>query len=63
MNTKKIDEIIKILNQDIKSIRLKYVKQCLLGEDVEIAYEINDDEANFRFFSKDEIKLYASLKY
>ena len=58
-----IDEIIKILNQDIKSIRLKYVKQCLLGEEVKIAYEINDGEANFRFFSKDETKLYASLKY
>lgn len=58
-----IDEIIKILNKDIKSIRLKYVKQCLLGEEVKIAYEVKDGEANFRFFSEEERKLYASLKY
>lgn len=58
-----IDEIMKILNQDIKSIRLKYIKQCLLGEEVKIAYEINDDRADFRFYSDEETKLYASLKY
>lgn len=58
-----IDEIIKILNQDIKSIRLKFVKQCLLGEDVKIAYKLHDDCADFRFFTGSEIKVYANVLY
>lgn len=58
-----IDEIIKILNQDIKSIRLKFVKQCLLGEDVKIAYKLHDDGADFRFFTGSEIKVYANVLY
>ncbi len=58
-----IDEIIKLIDRDIKNIRLKYVKQCLFGEDVKLAYEEKDDELAFRFYSEDETKVYASLIY
>lgn len=58
-----IDKIIDIYNKEIRSIKLKYTKQCLLGENVKIAYMSHDDAAEFRFFTESEAKVYASVSY
>lgn len=58
-----IDEIVNIINKDIRSIKLKYTKQCLLGEEVKIAYRLDESGADFRFFTESEAKVYASVSY
>lgn len=58
-----VEELSKLCKKRIKDLKIKYVKQCLLGEDVKIAYRLNEDGADFRFFTESEPKVYANVRY
>ena len=58
-----VEEVSKLCDKRIKDLKIKYQKQCLLGEDVKIAYRLNEDGADFRFFTDSEIKVYANVLY
>lgn len=58
-----IDEVAKLCEKRIKDLKIKYMKQCLLNEDVKIAYKLREDGADFRFFTESELKVYANVNY
>lgn len=58
-----VEEVSKLCDKRIKDLKIKYQKQCLLGENVKIAYRLHEDGTDFRFFTDSEIKVYANVLY